>query len=156
VQTFTPVANDSRHRTYHANFAGVSEWIGTLKRLRVDPEQGAASGTFSILRRLGTREVAGDQGQHDPPAADCGQRPVLNFSEGRGEGLAQFHPDPLGLGERVGPGHMPRALVSGGALVIEHRAGFGERLAAQPAAGKSGKVRADELRVLVQHGRGIP
>jgi uncharacterized repeat protein (TIGR02543 family) len=156
VQTFTPVANDSRHRTYRANFAGVSEWIGTLKRLRVDPEQGAASGTFSILRRLGTGEAAGDQGQYDPPAADCGQRPVLNFSEGCGEGLAQFLPDPLGLGERVGPGHMPRALVSGGALVTEHRAGFGERPAAQPAAGESGKVRADELRVLVQHSRVHP
>jgi hypothetical protein len=31
-----------------ANFAGVSDWVGTLKRLRIDPEQGASSGTFSI------------------------------------------------------------------------------------------------------------
>jgi hypothetical protein len=34
--------------TYQVDMSSVAGWTGKLKRLRIDPEQGAASGTFSI------------------------------------------------------------------------------------------------------------
>jgi hypothetical protein len=36
------------YRTYDLDFSSISKWTGKLRRLRVDPEQGIASGSFSI------------------------------------------------------------------------------------------------------------
>lgn len=41
-------ANDSIRRVYDIDMSSVSGWTGTLKQLRIDPEEGATSGTFGI------------------------------------------------------------------------------------------------------------
>ncbi|MCF3650643.1 LamG-like jellyroll fold domain-containing protein [Synoicihabitans lomoniglobus] len=52
--------NDAEYREYTVNFADNSNWIGPLRRLRIDPENGASSGSFSIdyVRIMDTIEPA--------------------------------------------------------------------------------------------------
>lgn len=45
---FNIVANDSGYTEYVVDMGTVPSWIGTLKQLRVDPEMGAAIGSFRI------------------------------------------------------------------------------------------------------------
>ncbi|MCD9021614.1 hypothetical protein [Cohnella silvisoli] len=45
---FTLNANDPNYTTYTVDMSAVAGWTGRLKQLRIDPEQGAGSGSFSL------------------------------------------------------------------------------------------------------------
>ena len=47
-KAFTIIANDSDYTDYLIDMNTVSVWIGTIKQIRIDPENGVASGTTSI------------------------------------------------------------------------------------------------------------
>lgn len=47
-KTFTINAYDSGYTEYVLDMSGVSGWTGTLKQIRIDPENGASGGSFSI------------------------------------------------------------------------------------------------------------
>ncbi|MCU6707862.1 right-handed parallel beta-helix repeat-containing protein [Paenibacillus sp. J5C_2022] len=45
---FTVVANDANYTEYTLNLSGSASWAGVIRQIRIDPEQGAGTGTIEI------------------------------------------------------------------------------------------------------------
>ena len=78
---------------------------------------------------------------------------VLDRAEHVGDRLAQQATQSLRLGEGVRPGHVPRALVSARARMVEDGTIRAEHVFLQILPGQGGEIAADERRILVQHRR---